>query len=290
MHSFSRKATPINYPVSDAEPVRTLINVRGQIRRPLFDVHFGLEFGIILSGTVRRYFPGCTRLLRPGQGWFCGMWEPHGWEVVSSPRKAIVFIIWPPLLAQLRFGEAPRLRWMAPFTMKPRDRPQVSGEARAALLERALQFERIARLGGESARLRQRLFLLDALTFFLDRADFTGAGREYPRVEHWDRLNRVLRSVFENNAFISTKQAAQECGFHRNVFSRLFAQWAGVPFSEFTLGYRLKQSADQLLAGSDPIKAIARQWGFVDASHYHKAFRKYYHCSPSRFRRKMLAD
>ena len=286
MHSFTNRAAPINYLVSDTEPVKVLINSSGVLRRPQFDMHFGFEFGIVLEGTVRRYYPGYTHLVRAGQGWFCGMWEPHGWEVVKAPRKVMVFIIWPPLLAQLRFNEAPELQWMAPFILKPAYRPQLDVAKRNILFEKAVHFEKLIKMNDAAQKVRARIFLLDVLSLFLERSCELKSNRDYPQVEHWDKLNHVLRLVFENNAFINTKQAAQECGFHRNVFSQLFKQWMGIKFAEFTLSYRLKQSADRLLTGCDSIKAIARQWGFTDASHYHRAFHACYHCSPSQFRKK----
>ena len=53
---------------------------------------------------MKRYFKDYSFNVSPGQLWLCGMWEPHGWKVTNVPCQAIVFIIFPPLIARTHFG------------------------------------------------------------------------------------------------------------------------------------------------------------------------------------------
>jgi len=43
-------------------------------------------------------------------------------------------------------------------------------------------------------------------------------------------------------------------------------------------------AASQLRATNDPVKAVARDWGFTDASHMHRNFVKHYGCTPNEYR------
>ena len=95
----------------------------------LFDMHYELEMGIVLEGTMVRYVGNTKRACRAGDMWFCGMWEPHGYHGDDSCHR-VVIVIWPPVLADLRFPEARDLNWMQPFITSPGSRPAVPVELR----------------------------------------------------------------------------------------------------------------------------------------------------------------
>jgi AraC-like DNA-binding protein len=287
MRSIAKKARQLNISLSETVPMEIHSRMFARCRESLYDMHFGLEMGIILSGMIRRdYIGGYSRLCKAGQAWFCGMWEPHGFEVVKAPCEMIVAIIWPPLLAQMRFEEAPELKWMAPFVADPSVRPQVAPAKKKECLEQARLLKKLAALSSPVEKARARLCLINILTMFLTPAPQVNEAGVGLRPEQWSKLNRVVQLVMDNHAFVSTTRAAKECGLNRNVFSQLFEKWMGLRFADFALRFRLKSAAGQLLNGNDPIKALARQWGFVDDSHFIRQFWKYYNCSPSEFRRR----
>lgn len=284
MPSIINKTKQLNIPVSETEPVKINSGSYPDCRKSQYDIHFGLELGIVLSGVMRRHYQGYSRLVGQGQVWFCGMWEPHGFEIVSAPCEVIVLVIWPPLLAQLRFEEAPEFKWMAPFTGKPADRPQITSSKRKAFLEQAVQLKKLTAPSTPVEKIRIRICLLNILTMVLDLCPGLKSENN-PGHEHWNQLNHAVQLVFESRSFVSARRAARVCGLNRNIFSRLFVKWMGIRFADFALRFRLKSAAGQLLSGNDPVKAVARNWGFVDASHFYRVFRKYYRLSPSEFRR-----
>jgi AraC-like DNA-binding protein len=298
MLSIVDKARQVNIPVSETEPLKMSFALHPKRTVARYDMHFGFELGIVLCGAMRRYYPKYSQLVRQGQVWFCDMWEPHGYTVVKAPCRVLVFIIWPPLLAQLQFNEAPEFRWMAPFTVKPADHPQlIASAARNILLDKIRVFKKLTKETASALqKVRARICLFDILTLFLDdngdaRCDEARVARDRfsSLTEDWNKLNRALQLAFESRSFISTKRAARECGLNRNVFSRLFKKWMGIRFSDFTLRHRINQSVRQLLDGNDPIKTICNQWGFVNLSHFNRLFRKYYGSSPSEFRQQHKA-
>jgi AraC-like DNA-binding protein len=63
-----------------------------------------------------------------------------------------------------------------------------------------------------------------------------------------------------------------------------FARLTGSTFGQFGIRHRVHAAAADLRSSSEPIKAIARDWGFTDESHLYKAFRKHYGCTPHQFR------
>lgn len=285
MRSIVNRARQVNILLSETVPVKISAATYAHRREKQYDMHFGLELGIVLSGMMRRHYEGHSRRVGRGQAWFCGMWEPHGFEVIKAPCEVIVLVIWPPLLAQLRFEEAPKIKWMLPFTVKPALRPQIAPSKRTVFLEQAFQLKRLIAASTPMEKIRTRICLVNILTMVLESCPEFKMGTDNPSSAYWSRLNRAVQLVFESRGFVPTSRAARGCGLNRNIFSRLFEKWMGIRFADFALRYRLKSAAGQLSNGNDPVKAIARQWGFVDTSHFHRVFRKYYRLSPSEFRR-----
>lgn len=272
--------------VSETNPINVVAKLRPQRSKPVYDMHFGFELGIVLAGVTRRYYPGYSHLIRPGQIWFCGMWEPHGYEVIEAPFENIVLAIWPPMLAQLRFEEAPEINWMAPFTIKPAARPQITPSKKKDLLEQAAQLKKLTAPATPAEKARIRICLLNILIMVSGLGPAFRTEKIKPRLKYWSRLNRAVQLVFESRAFVSTGQAAAACGLNRNIFSRLFKKWMGIRFADFALRFRIKLAASHLLQENEIAKNIADQLGFVDASHLNRLFWKYYGCSPSEFRRR----
>ena len=68
----------------------------------------------------------------------------------------------------------------------------------------------------------------------------------------------------------------------RSVY-RVFEE-AGETVSGFVRARRLARACRDLAAGNDPISEIAVRWGFSDASHFARAFRAQYGCTPRDYR------
>jgi len=100
------------------------------------------------------------------------------------------------------------------------------------------------------------------------------------------RINRALNLVFENRRMITGQEAARACGMGRNTFTHVFKSLMGIHFPDFALRYRLNAAAGELLATDEPVKAVARNWGFTDSSHLHRCFQTHYGCSPGQYRKR----
>ena len=71
-------------------------------QEPYVEMHSALEFGVLLSGRLRRLGEGYARVLEPGDVWFQGAWEPHAYELLALPTAALSF----GMLPQALLGEA----------------------------------------------------------------------------------------------------------------------------------------------------------------------------------------
>ncbi len=75
----------------------------------------------------------------------------------------------------------------------------------------------------------------------------------------------------------------------RSRFDAVFRGAMGISFGRFELNHRLHAAARQLVSSADPIKAIARRFGFVDASHFHRRFVAHFAQTPAAYRAARLS-
>ncbi|MBN2212296.1 MAG: hypothetical protein JW709_12940, partial [Sedimentisphaerales bacterium] len=71
--------------VEENHPVRLVVERFDHRQNVKYDMHYGFELGVLHSGKMRRHYTSVSYGVSPGDAWLCGMWEPHGWEVVAAP-------------------------------------------------------------------------------------------------------------------------------------------------------------------------------------------------------------
>lgn len=274
-----------DYELSEACPIIGSCNLHPHKDESVRDMHYALEFGLCCSGIQRRFFANGFELdIKPGDVWFCGMWEPHGMKVVKTPCEVIVLFIWPPLIAQMRFPEAPNFNPMAFFTAPAPNRPGISGKLRNKMIAYIVRLKEVLSADVPHQTLKLRNIVTE---FFLQLYEV------WPEAGFWScpepqvsfsRINRAVQMVFDSHNFISTQTAARACGMNRHSFGILFKSWMHIEFSDFATKHRLHQAAVQLRGMREPLKAVAQRWGFTDISHFHHAFKKHYGLSPNEYR------
>ncbi len=273
----------IQYKVSETHPIDVAKKVHPGASAVSFDMHYALELGVLTGGRMARVYQGYRRILGPGQIWFCGAWEPHGWQVLEGPCRAVVVTVFPPMLANATFPEAASFDWMAPFVLPAGARPQVPRGMNREFVRLANELSKTLDVAPPRRTLLQRM-LLYQLLLELPEVHEPASRAPLPH-DSYSRINRAVELVFKSRHFVTSTEAAHACALGRKAFSALFEKVMGVSFAKFALRRRLQGAASRLLESDDPVKAIASDWGFTDASHLHTAFRAAYGCSPAQYRR-----
>ena len=270
--------------LSHESPVKIYHCIRSRKEPPLYDMHYGLELGIILHGKIRRFYSNHQTDLIRGDVWFCGMWEPHGCEFLSAKSEVLVMTVWPTMLSTMRFEEYPEINFLAPFLVSPEHRPGTDNKNRKDILNIA---ERIIEIhsSGQSRynRLWIRLLATELILTLQNDWNYRRT-KTNEKSESFSKITPAVELVNDSQEYISARQAAAVCRMGLNNFCKLFKTMMGISFPDFALRYRLSRAADELLQTNKPIKMIAYQWGFTDTSHFHHRFRTYYNCSPRAYR------
>ncbi len=248
-----------------------------------FDLHYPLELGVVLSGRMLRYYRGWQTEAAPGEVWWCGVWEPHGFAVPEAPCDVVVVTIAPEILVHSHLEETRQFDWWAPFTMPPEKRPQTSSCRRAAALDVG------RRLAAASSDLgpRQPLWLtLLSLELVLTVAEsWTDDAPSLAATSSaYACITQAVQIVYHTKRLLTVQEVARACNMGRNHFARLFRQVMGISFPAFALRHRLAGAALQLLSSELAVKQIAYEWGFADASHLCHLFQEHYACSPAEYR------
>jgi AraC-like DNA-binding protein len=252
---------------------------------PLYDMHYTLELGVLLKGKARRYYPSWQVDVGPGQVWLCGVWERHGRVLLETPCERLAVFIVPTAFAALGPDTEVGVNWMLPFSVPPDKRPQAHGEMRDELL--ALGRRAAERLSDENDPLHGAWSLLTAMEIVLTLwKGWRPPPTKTPALtSDYQAMNIVVEMVFTSRSMVTVQEAAEACGMNRNAFSSWFTWLTGISFPQFSLRHRISRAAQQLRRTSDPVKAVAREWGFANASHLHRCFVRHYGCTPTEHRK-----
>jgi AraC-like DNA-binding protein len=206
----------------------------------------GTAFFAVIPSRHRYYLPEAS----PGWtfGWI-GIYHPYLIRRIARQVAATGPVLQLPPQSALA-AIATRLVRGA-FRKDFRDRFEVE----LALFEFTLAYERMAQQLGDPDGERERL--LDEL-----RGRVLANPREPPAVD----------------------ALAAERGMSRSHFSHDFRARTGLSPARFMTEVRVQEAARMLVATRAPLKQIAAEWGFANANHFGKVFRRFQHQSPAVYR------
>jgi len=274
----------LTFDLSADNPVHLFHNTIDKRQDALSDMHYEPEVGIVLKGRMRREYEGWRADFNAGDVWLCGMWEPHGYRIMTEPCEVVVLVFLPEMFtAAVRTS----IDWLEPFGCPPQQRPKVGAGDRSRVLRIAADLLESERLPG-AQQTAWRVLLLQELLLMLRTGWSVPANETALNTQTYRRFEPAIRLVFETTRFVTVAEAAKRCGMGRNTFSTLFKTVTGISFAHFSLQYRLNAAARLLTAGSLPVKAVAKECGFTDVSHFHRCFSDYAGVSPARYRRQQI--
>lgn len=250
---------------------------------PVYDTHFCLELGVIISGRVRRAWRSWQTELDIGDAWYCGLWEPHGSQVVEAPCRQLVVTMLPEALltrGPLALGQHD---WLTPFMVPPERRPQTRDHNRAEVLALVHEIAAGPRLRRKGRALWTKLMVLELL-LALQREWTPPAQAICPSSGPYTAIGSAVMMCFRSRGMARTNQVAAEVGMGASTFHRAFHRTMGMTFARFSLAYRLGQAASDMRRTDQPLKTIAFAWGFTDSSHLYRHFVRHYGCSPATYR------
>jgi AraC-like DNA-binding protein len=276
----------LDIPFDAEHPLAFGINVYPKPTQCHYDIHVGLEIGIVLSGSSKRWFGNHAFLAECGQVWFAGLWEPHGFEVKNPPARHMILEIMP------EFIDTPepftQFDWLKLFKVSPHRRPKgEKSEDRKFALSITARLMKTIRGGHDPDWLiRTRLILQEFLLYFTQRISVDDKNEK--RVEPFHQRQKLLPALMhlEKNRCqnISIVEAARAAHMGRSSFSQMFRSAIGISFGKYCQRRRLAGAICDLRSTDYKLAAIAQRWGFCDAAHFVRLFKSVMHMTPSEYR------
>lgn len=254
---------------------------------PGYDIHEAIHLLIMLKGVFALELGGANLQIMPGDAVLTAPWELHGNYSMSSGAELLSVTC---REQSLRIGLSSAAKYLDHLLLQPpAERMKIlhNSQCGALCYDYACEVIKDHRPADNCADdLTDAGNWLDIQMLFL--RIFRQAAIPPPPPEKMIMVNR-LRPALEllNSGRIkplSTADAAGVCHLSSGYFNKIFQMIYGLSFYAFELRYRLHLAAEEAAMGCFTVKELAARWGFADASHFSRTFKKYYNCAPSEYR------
>ncbi len=257
----------LRFDLNETKPVQVILRNHQDLSDSYFDMHYAFEIGILISGRMQREYFDYQTVITPGDVWFCGMWEPHGFSLLESPCELVVLVVDPKYLLQHTFLSH---HTAAPFQVPPKLRPTATAKNKHEIVALAQKIKTQCENTAHNDWAKLYLFQL-LLTLIEDWETPV----EVEDIALKENIQNALKLVFNKKRRISNEEAAAACHMSVSKFRRTFKSLMQCSFSDFSLKYRIRGAMAQLKKSNETQEAVALYWGFTDASHLHKYIKKF---------------
>ncbi|MCC7300410.1 MAG: AraC family transcriptional regulator [Verrucomicrobia bacterium] len=266
-------------------PTTPLDVVREYIYQPMkefkADMHYALQFCIILHGGAEVVFDGFQREYQAGEMWWTMCWEPHAYRFAGRRNFAVAVNIDLDQLGNCDpFGEC---NWLLPFVLIPSERYCPSDTASRDKVQNTgrqlfkVWNKRESNWKLESWLLIHQLILVACKNKQSASLELTGGFKKIKNA-----VDLVKSTVGRPP---SLTEAAATCGLSPSRFSEVFRQNTGVSFGKFAARARLSFAAHDLKSGALTVEEVSEKWKFFDNSHFCHAFKELYGYTPMQFKK-----
>ena len=252
-------------------------------QEPPGDMHFDPQLVIVLKGSME-FEQGEKRVLcRSGQLCLSGPYQPHCARFFEGTTRYLGFTL--DFYSLNSFTPFQDVNYLQIFLQDPADFcPVRNRRDRAFVLRigRKLHWLELKKPAGYKTG--QYLEIHRLLWFLHTRLGQSG---HLPYRSILQISPALLLVQNSQDRLLPLDEAANACNLSRSRFSAVFREHMGISFNAFALRRRLNAAAGLLLTSPErSMKEIAQESGFSDVSHFYRAFKNVFHCTPLDFTRK----
>jgi AraC-like DNA-binding protein len=251
------------------------------------DMHYALQFCIILHGGMELIFDEFRRKYTAGEAWWTMFWEPHAFRFTEKRNFAIAVNIDFDHLGNCDpFGSA---NWVLPFVTRANLRycPQSKQEKETFTNTGKTLYKLWNSKTNSLWKIRSWLLIHELISIASDniltrqqKNGNSGLSENFKKIK--PSIDLVRKGL---GRYPSIDEGAKSCNLSSSRFSHLFREAMGVSFGKFAARARLAATTMDLKKSTMTIEDIADKWGFVDHSHYLKSFKKLYGCTPRQYQK-----
>lgn len=131
--------------------------------------------------------------------------------------------------------------------------------------------------------------ILQVLFILLKEAEKSGERKEWEMVQ-LQKMREALAFIQEHYAEdITIKQLAEQCGYSKFHFCRVFKSITHLTPIQYVVQYRIQKAREYLFLTDEKIEVIMERVGFHNYGYFWRTFKKLYGVSPREFRCQKLS-
>ena len=252
-------------------------------QEPPGDMHFDPQLVIVLKGSMEFEQGGKRVLCRSGQLCLSGPYQPHCARFSAEKTHYLGFTL--DFYSLNSFTPFQDVNYLQIFLRDPADFcPIQSRRDRAFVLRTGRKLHWLEQKKPAGYKTGQYLEIHRLLWFLHSRLGQPG---NLPYRSILQISPALLLVQNSQDRLLPLDEAALACNLSRSRFSAVFREHMGISFNAFALRRRLNAAAGLLLTSPErSMKEIAQESGFSDVSHFYRAFKNVFHCTPLDFTRK----
>lgn len=241
-----------------------------------FDFHRSIHINLALEGSFVCDIRSYPYLCNCGECMLTAPWEPH--RLRRSDSGALICMIAMNLDEAMKFLLADGKKLTALLMLPPDTRHNLLREKELMRYSDELG-GKLCGADGNLLRGWQAIanFLFE-ITGGLDRKDIP----EEAQADYM-RLRPALQMINAGKGVTDAADAARACDLSVSRFRAVFRQVFHRPFASYELQYRLQGAADDIVKTGMTVKAAAFEWGFFDASHFSRLFKRSFGMAPGQY-------
>jgi two-component system response regulator YesN len=108
-----------------------------------------------------------------------------------------------------------------------------------------------------------------------------------------DKLVYDIKTLIEHNLAnedFNLESASSQLFFSANYVRQVFKQKTGEGFTEYLIQKRMERAGELLQNPTNKIQDVAQSTGYSSQRYFSSVFKKYYSCTPTEYREKLLTD
>lgn len=101
-----------------------------------------------------------------------------------------------------------------------------------------------------------------------------------------EKVQEVISHILENlgNESLSVSDIADKMCLHPIYLNRIFKKITGLPISQYIIQERMRVAGELLADGKLEAATVSQMVGYMNYSNFNLTFKKYYGCSPGRYK------
>lgn len=245
--------------------------------------HTHFELLYIMKGRGQHMINGNTYNYEKGDMFMLAPQDNHFF--VFQERSAICFVKFYENFFQDQLQDA-KFKELFSRLSSPYRKISASGKIKAQVIQlmELIIAEHRRGEGYQDIIIRNALSLIMALTM-------RDTGEQLPTAKD-DKIQTILNYIHHHIAdkhLLSVQKMADTFHISKSYFNQYFRNATGSAYKKYVQEYALKLIADQLVNRSKTLSQLAEEFGYSDESHLNRAFKAYFHQTPSAFRKQQLA-